>query len=192
MEPMAAGSMDGLTSHRCCLPVSGRERVSAAAWQSIPIKLPLLQDNPQVHTQRAVADEESVLSCWAVLLRSYTGSDLVSFVEVFDQHDVQLDDGDSRLEIRLTRIEARLVQYQISDSLALKHVRVAKSQLPWGYSSEIQLVNTAVRFREELYTEPEDISGKTWFKQRVAPVSQSHVGETLEIFVCLFFFWALN
>ena len=94
-----------------------------------------------------VLNNDIILRSWAVLLRYYTGSELVSFIQ-FDQVQMSAIDGiTTRSGDNAEENRASFLHYRVLDGWGLEETHVHESQL----DNAIGTSNTAVHLSEDLY-----------------------------------------
>lgn len=149
------GSLTGNCSedpndYRCYLPTTGREEVSDEIWQNVSFGIFDRDGEPEAHPRETVLDQDTVLRSWAILLGSYTRSELVSFAELYELEFPQVDTQDSKPKASSLRIETCLLRYRIRDQSGLP-ILANKTQISEKTYSELGLVNTAIWLSEDLY-----------------------------------------
>jgi len=143
MGSVGESAPDDLTNYRCYIPTSGKKKAIVPPWQYQPICLFSPEDDLGT-TKTLLYVEETVLASWAILLKSYTGSEVTSFARL---HYVSLCEATNKVscsDVGSARIDSHLVFYRIDSGAVLQHVREHQSQSYDRADQEDWPVNTAV------------------------------------------------
>ena len=129
---------------RCCLPTSGYEPASDPRWMHVAVSVPDGKEFPEIDTGNTLLDRNAILRAWAVLLRCYTGTELVFFAELNDSHIGEANNERVGPDASSVGDAIRILQYQLPDSLELQYISQDDSHIHGDATTEGKIVNTAV------------------------------------------------
>ena len=117
----------------------------------LAVSVPDGKEFPEIHTGNTLLDRNAVLRAWAVLLRCYTGTELVFFAELNDPHTVEANNERVGLDASSAGDAIRILQYQLSDSLELQRISQDDSHIHEDATTVTggRIVNTAVRISRD-------------------------------------------
>ena len=142
-------SFENPIEFRCYIPTSGKKQAIAPTWQYQPICL-ISPENVLGTDENPFYVEESVLASWAILLKSYTGSEVNSFARLHYESRREATDAISCSDMESTRIDSHLVSYSIDSGTVLRHIREYQLQSYDRADPEDLPVNTAVLLSRSL------------------------------------------
>ena len=138
-----------LQESRCCVPISGHEPASNPRWRYIDVRLPDSKQLPNIHIGKTLLDRNAILRSWAVLIRCYTGTRLVFFVESYNYHIAEANNQRLGPDTGSVGDAFRILQYQLSDDLELQRISDDGSHLHGEVATERRITNTAVHISGE-------------------------------------------
>ena len=168
---------------RCCLPTSGHEPASNPTWRHITVRVPDCKEFSDFHPGKTLLDANAILRSWAVLLRCYTGTDLVSFARLYHSHIAEANNERAGPDTGGVGDAIRILQYQLSDSLELQHISEDDSHIHGKTTTERTIVNTAVYIFEDFCTCSDANFRQTFSKIHARLTNLDHVGGLFSILI---------
>ena len=172
-----------LEDTRCYLPTSGHEQASKSRWQQIAIGISDGREYSETHTGKSLVDRDAILRSWAVLVRCYTGTELVSFAELYDSYIVEANNERVGSDAGGVGDAIRVLQYQLSDSLELQHISEDDLHIHGEATAEQRLVNTAIHITRDFCTCSDANCRQTLPKPSVKLTDLDQVGGLFSILV---------
>lgn len=178
MGSLAGSFSEDPSDYRCYLPTTGREEVSGPIWQNVSFRIFDRDSELEAHRKETVLDQDVILISWALLLNSYTRSELVSFAELYEPESFQANVEGLTPNASSRRIETRLLRYRLPDQWELQNILANMTPVFKTAHSELGLVNTAIWLSEDPFPCMDKNYRAASFERLEKPVNNNQVSDS--------------